>query len=114
MRRQDLIANRTKRRIRLVAPLDEAHHVWPGNPLLSPREPTKHAEPGSHDHRIPEASRPAALSRDEPMPASAAAYPHIGPGLAENSWDFAAPDGVPGFGSLDPAEARYLLRLLGR
>ena len=96
MRRQDLIANRTKRRIRLVAPLDEAHHVWPGNPLLSPREPTKHAEPGSHDHRIPEASRPAALSRDEPMPASA------------------APDGVPGFGSLDPAEARYLLRLLGR
>jgi hypothetical protein len=48
------------------------------------------------------------------MPASASAYRHIGQGLTENSWGFAAPDGVPGFGSLDPTEARHLLTLLGR
>jgi hypothetical protein len=30
-------------------------------------------------------------------------------GLAENSWDFTAADGVPGFGSLDPADAKRLL-----
>jgi hypothetical protein len=30
-------------------------------------------------------------------------------GLSENAWDFNAPDGVPGFGSLDLAEARRLL-----
>jgi hypothetical protein len=29
----------------------------------------------------------------------------IGDGLAENSWDFSAVDGVPGFGPLDPAAA---------
>jgi hypothetical protein len=30
-------------------------------------------------------------------------------GLSENSWDFNAPDGVPGFGSLTPEEIRRLL-----
>jgi len=30
-------------------------------------------------------------------------------GLSENSWDFTAPDGVPGFGPLDPAEVPRLL-----
>jgi hypothetical protein len=30
-------------------------------------------------------------------------------GLSENAWDFNAPDGVPGFGSLDLADARRLL-----
>jgi hypothetical protein len=30
-------------------------------------------------------------------------------GLSENSWDFNAPDGVPGFGSLDRADVRRLL-----
>jgi hypothetical protein len=29
----------------------------------------------------------------------------IGDGLAENSWDFSAADGVPGFGPLDPGAA---------
>ena len=33
-------------------------------------------------------------------------------GLVENSWDFTAPDGVPGFGTLDPAESERLLQLL--
>ncbi|MFZ0837984.1 MAG: DUF3306 domain-containing protein [Xanthobacteraceae bacterium] len=37
-------------------------------------------------------------------------------GLAENQWDFNAPDGVPGFGSLiDPDEVRRLLaKVVGR
>ena len=30
-------------------------------------------------------------------------------GLSENSWDFTAPNGVPGFGPLDPAEVPRLL-----
>ena len=30
-------------------------------------------------------------------------------GLSENAWDFTAPDGVPGFGALDPADAKRLL-----
>jgi hypothetical protein len=30
-------------------------------------------------------------------------------GLSENAWDFTAPDGVPGFGSLDPEQAQQLL-----
>src|SRR5437868_104836 len=30
-------------------------------------------------------------------------------GLSENSWDFNAPDGVPGFGSLDFSDVRRLL-----
>jgi hypothetical protein len=35
-------------------------------------------------------------------------------GLSENAWDFTAPNGVPGFGPLDPAEARKLLELVGQ
>jgi len=31
--------------------------------------------------------------------------------LTENSWDFADPEGVPGFGPLDPADAQLLLLL---
>ena len=31
----------------------------------------------------------------------------IGDGLAENSWDFSAVDGVPGFGRLDPGAAEH-------
>jgi hypothetical protein len=31
-------------------------------------------------------------------------------GLSENSWDFTAPDGVPGFGSVTGEEVRRLLR----
>ena len=31
-------------------------------------------------------------------------------GLSENSWDFTAPDGVPGFGSVTGEEVRLLLR----
>jgi hypothetical protein len=35
-------------------------------------------------------------------------------GLSENSWDFNAPDGMPGFGPIDPAEvARLVARLTG-
>lgn len=30
-------------------------------------------------------------------------------GLSENSWDFNAPDGVPGFGSLTPEDVRRLI-----
>jgi hypothetical protein len=30
-------------------------------------------------------------------------------GLSENSWDFNAPDGVPGFGSVEPEDLRRLL-----
>lgn len=33
-------------------------------------------------------------------------------GLSENSWDFTAPDGVPGFGSLDADQVRRLLAQL--
>ena len=38
----------------------------------------------------------------------------IGGGLAENAWDFTAPNGVPGFGPLDPADARQLLERVGQ
>jgi Protein of unknown function (DUF3306) len=30
-------------------------------------------------------------------------------GLSENSWDFNAPDGMPGFGPIDPAEVERLI-----
>jgi hypothetical protein len=30
-------------------------------------------------------------------------------GLSENSWDFNAPDGIPGFGPIDPADVRRLV-----
>jgi hypothetical protein len=33
-------------------------------------------------------------------------------GLSENSWDFTAPDGVPGFGTVTEAEVRRLLERL--
>jgi len=35
-------------------------------------------------------------------------------GLAENAWDFTAPDAIPGFGSLVPQEAQRLLAELMR
>ena len=35
-------------------------------------------------------------------------------GLSENSWDFNAPDGVPGFGSIKAEEVERLLQLLSR
>ena len=36
-------------------------------------------------------------------------------GLSENAWDFNAPDGVPGFGSLTQAEVRRLVeRVIGK
>src|SRR5205814_10442396 len=35
-------------------------------------------------------------------------------GLSENSWDFNAPGGVPGFGSLTPEDARRMMeRVMG-
>jgi hypothetical protein len=33
-------------------------------------------------------------------------------GLSENSWDFTAPDGVPGFGALTAEDARQLMTQL--
>jgi Protein of unknown function (DUF3306) len=36
-------------------------------------------------------------------------------GLSENSWDFNAPDGVPGFGPIDPAEVgRLVAQVIGK
>jgi len=35
-------------------------------------------------------------------------------GLSENSWDFTAPDGVPGFGTVTPDQVRQLLAQLTR
>jgi hypothetical protein len=36
-------------------------------------------------------------------------------GLSENSWDFNAPDGMPGFGPIDPAEVeRLIARFAGK
>jgi Protein of unknown function (DUF3306) len=36
-------------------------------------------------------------------------------GLSENSWDFNAPDGIPGFGPIDPAEVgRLVAQAIGK
>ena len=35
-------------------------------------------------------------------------------GLSENAWDFNAPDGVPGFGSLNPDQIRRLVQEMSR
>jgi len=41
-----------------------------------------------------------------------AVYQYVGSGLAENSWYFTDPEGVPGFGPLDPDDAQRLLTLI--
>jgi hypothetical protein len=62
--------------------------------------------------RVPEAWRQAALKRVW------ASDPAISQfiGLAENSWDWNAPDGVPGFGPLSPAAnvAQLLEQVIGQ
>jgi hypothetical protein len=62
--------------------------------------------------RVPEAWRQAALKRVW------ASDPAISQfiGLAENSWDWNAPDGVPGFGPLNPAAnvAQLLEQVIGQ
>ena len=62
--------------------------------------------------RVPEAWRQAALKRVW------ASDPAISQfiGLAENSWDWNAPDGVPGFGPLNPTAnvAQLLERVIGQ
>jgi hypothetical protein len=62
--------------------------------------------------RVPEAWRQAALKRVW------ASDPAISQfiGLAENSWDWNAPDGVPGFGPLNPATniAQLLEQVIGQ
>jgi hypothetical protein len=54
---------------------------------------------------VPASLTRAALRRA--WSADSAIRDFIGP--SENSWDFTAPDGVPGFGPLDPAEVPRLL-----
>jgi hypothetical protein len=58
---------------------------------------------------VPEALRRAALRRA--WSADPAIRDFVG--LAENSWDFTAPEGVPGFGPLSAEEVQRLLRLAG-
>jgi hypothetical protein len=62
--------------------------------------------------RVPEAWRQAALKR---VWASDPAISQF-VGLAENSWDWNAPDGVPGFGPLNPAAnvAQLLDQVIGQ
>ena len=62
--------------------------------------------------RVPEVWRQAALKR---VWASDPAISQF-TGLAENSWDWNAPDGVPGFGPLSPADnvAQLLERVIGQ
>jgi hypothetical protein len=69
---------------------------------------------GLPDHRPATAVQKQAVPDSEGHPASAALRPAspASSGLAENSWDFNAPDGVPGFGPLDPAEAGRLAKML--
>jgi hypothetical protein len=60
----------------------------------------------------------AAVVIDAPTPGeqtkdALTVYHYVGSGLAENSWDFTDPEGVPGFGRLDPADAQRLLTLVG-
>jgi hypothetical protein len=57
---------------------------------------------------VPEALSRAALRRA--WSADPAIRDFIG--LAENSWDFTASDGMHGFGALDPADAKRLLAQL--
>jgi hypothetical protein len=85
-----------------------------------PAEPIDHSAHREAATRDAEASaRSAALTRSGPIGArvssgAVAAGRNIGAGLAENAWDFTAPDGVPGFGPLDPADAPQLLKRVGQ
>ena len=77
------------------------------------------AERGAHPRDAAPGARSAALTMPGPTRAGvssgAVAGAHdIGTGLAENAWDFTAPDGVPGFGPLDPADAPQLLERVGQ
>jgi hypothetical protein len=69
-------------------------------------------KPEDRAHPLPVALHPASPVPGGPMPDSTAAYRHGGAGLAENFWDFNAPDGVPGYGPLDAAEVRRLAKML--
>lgn len=62
--------------------------------------------------RVPEAWRQAALKRVWVSDPAISQFT----GLAENSWDWNAPDGVPGFGPLNPADnvAQLLERVIGQ
>ena len=62
--------------------------------------------------RVPDAWRQAALKRVWATDPAISQFT----GLAENSWDWNAPDGVPGFGPLSPTHdvAQLLERVIGR
>lgn len=67
---------------------------------------------------FPQEIQSAAVVIDAPTPGeptkdAPTVYHYVGSGLAENSWDFTDPEGVPGFGRLDPADAQRLLMLVG-
>jgi len=71
---------------------------------------------GSSD--FPPEIQSAAVLIDAPTPGeqtkdAPTVYHYVGSDLAENSWDFTDPKGVPGFGRLDPADAQRLLALVG-
>jgi hypothetical protein len=87
----------------------------PKRPVLTtPGEQPTQTEPEGRSGKLSAVVRSASPGLRAPNPEAATTHRHIGAGLAENSWDFNAPDGVPGFGPLDPADARRVLELLER
>ena len=86
-----------------------AVHIAPDNRPAPAAQPERHKQvgPGSVAHPVSATLRSALTVQRK----SAVDRPEDA-GLAENSWDFNAPDGVPGFGPLDPAEARRLAKML--
>jgi hypothetical protein len=77
-------------------------------------EQHKRAGAASRDYPLTANLHRASPVHHAPASESATASRYIGSGLAENSWNFEVPDGVPGFGPLDPAEARRIVDLLAR
>ena len=82
-----------------------ATDIWPGAPFA----PTP---PDIRESVQSAALAPVAPSAERPT-SDGSGGPHIvDTALAENSWDFTDPAGVPGFGPLDPADAERLLKLM--
>jgi hypothetical protein len=92
----------------------QAIYVAPGDRPATAAQPERHkqAAPDSAARPVSAALRPMLTGQAESTTERAAVDRPGDAGLAENSWDFNAPDSVPGFGPLDPAEARRLAKML--
>ena len=87
----------------------QAIQTWPDGEAASLAHPVRHQTVPSHGcvHKSGAAACLGAWTAGERSTDGTTGPRQIGDGLAENSWDFSAVDGVPGFGRLDPGAAEH-------